>query len=120
MTQDDDAAIRRNPDQVRAEDFLEPSPFEADGGEQVGKDPRTMPREILALNFREQNPLSALRAKCLDCCCGQPSEVRKCVAVDCRSWPFRMGTNPFRQKRELTPEQKAGLAERLAKSRSST
>lgn len=33
----------------------------------------------------------AIRLKCLDCCCGQPSEVRKCPAVDCPLWRFRMG-----------------------------
>ena len=41
----------------------------------------------------------ALRARCLDYCCGQASEVRKCVSVECPSWSFRMGVNPFRQKR---------------------
>ena len=33
----------------------------------------------------------AIRLKCLDCCCGQPAEVRKCPAVDCPLWRFRMG-----------------------------
>ena len=35
----------------------------------------------------------------LDCCCSVASEVRKCTAVACPSWPFRMGVNPFREKR---------------------
>ena len=73
-----------------------------------------MPSELLALYHREKNPLKAIRARCLDCCCGQPTEVRKCTAVNCPSWPFRMGTNPFREKRVLSAEQKAALAERLA------
>lgn len=33
----------------------------------------------------------AIRLKCLDCCCGQAAEVRKCPAVDCPLWRFRMG-----------------------------
>lgn len=33
----------------------------------------------------------AIRLKCLDCCCGQPSEVRKCPAESCPLWRFRMG-----------------------------
>ena len=33
----------------------------------------------------------AIRLKCLDCCCGQAAEVRKCQAVDCPLWRFRMG-----------------------------
>lgn len=64
-----------------------------------------------------QSPLKAIREKCLDCCCGQPSEVKSCPAEDCPLWHFRMGKNPFRQKRELTEEQKANLAERMKKAR---
>lgn len=41
-------------------------------------------------------PLKAIRAKCLDCVCFQPSEVRKCPAKECPLWPFRMGRNPNR------------------------
>jgi hypothetical protein len=33
----------------------------------------------------------AIRLKCLDCCCGQATEVRKCPAEDCPLWRFRMG-----------------------------
>ena len=33
----------------------------------------------------------AIRLKCLDCCCGQPSEVRLCPCTDCPLWRFRMG-----------------------------
>lgn len=33
----------------------------------------------------------AIRLKCLDCCCGQAAEVRKCTAVNCSLWRFRMG-----------------------------
>ncbi len=33
----------------------------------------------------------AIRLKCLDCCCGQAAEVRKCPAEDCPLWRFRMG-----------------------------
>lgn len=33
----------------------------------------------------------AIRLKCLDCCCGQAAEVRKCPAIDCPLWRFRMG-----------------------------
>lgn len=94
-------------------DFLEISPYQADGGELIGKTPADLPSEILSRYYRETNPLKAIRARCLDCCCGNASEVRKCVAVDCPSWPFRMGVNPFRQKRTLSQEQKRAMAERL-------
>lgn len=64
-----------------------------------------------------QSPLKAIREKCLDCCGGQTSEVKLCPAEDCPLWNFRMGKNPFRQKREFTEEQKADLAERMKKAR---
>lgn len=41
-------------------------------------------------------PLQAIRAKCLDCCCGQAKEVRLCVCPDCSLFPFRFGKNPNR------------------------
>lgn len=98
-------------------DLLEISPFHADGGELVGKHPRDVPSEILSTYYGAKNPIKALRARCLDCCCGQQSEVRKCTAVDCPSWPFRMGVNPFREKRQLSDEQRQRNAERLRAAR---
>ena len=38
--------------------------------------------------------LQAVRAKCLDCSCYQPSEVRLCPATRCALWPFRLGKDP--------------------------
>ena len=95
--------------------FFEISPYQADGGELIGKSPSDVPSKILSQNFRAQNPLKAIREKCVDCCCGDSSEVRKCVAVDCALWPFRMRTNPFRKRRELSVDEKRIRAERLRK-----
>lgn len=58
------------------------------------------------------SPLKAIRAKCLDCCCDQTTEVKLCPASDCPLHPFRFGKNPFR-KRELTDEQREALCQRL-------
>lgn len=33
----------------------------------------------------------AIRLKCLDCCCGNGAEVRRCELRKCPLWPFRMG-----------------------------
>ena len=96
--------------------LLEISGDKVDGGELVGRRPSEVPSEVLSQNFSAQKPMKAIRAKCLDCC-GNAAEVRKCVAVDCPSWAFRMGTNPFRKKRTLSPEQKQDMAERLARAR---
>jgi hypothetical protein len=51
------------------------------------------------LHPAEQPVLKAIPAKCLDCCCYQETEVRKCIAVGCALWPSRMGTNPLRKKK---------------------
>jgi hypothetical protein len=102
-----------SPPSVDALRDLRQIPFPVDEGELIGKHPREVPSEILALYHSERNPLKAIRERCLDCCCGQPMEVRKCTAVSCPSWPFRMGVNPFRQKRKLSAEQKQAMAERL-------
>ncbi len=38
--------------------------------------------------------LKAIRAKCLDCCCGQAAEVRLCFLPDCSLYPYRFGKLP--------------------------
>jgi hypothetical protein len=50
-------------------------------------------------------------------CNGSPGEVRRCVSVNCPAWPFRMGFNPWRERRELSPERRVQLADALAKAR---
>lgn len=62
------------------------------------------------------SPMRAIKAKCLDCACGQREEVKLCPVKDCPLYPYRMGKNPNR-KRTLTDEQKRAAAERLAKAR---
>lgn len=58
-------------------------------------------------------PMQAIRAKCIDCCCGQVYEVRLCTAQDCPLYAFRMGKNP-NINRTYTEEQKKALTERLS------
>ena len=86
--------------------LLEISGDKTDGGELVGRRPSDVPSEILARNFTAQKPLKAIRAKCIDCCCGNAAEVRKCVAIDCPLWPFRLGSNPFRKRLALSESEK--------------
>ena len=72
--------------------LLQISPFESDGGQLIGRDPRNVPPE----GWRDRpfiTGLTAIRAKCLDCAL-DPSEVRKCVQTDCPLWPLRMGCVP--------------------------
>jgi hypothetical protein len=68
------------------DDLIELSPIEADG-HPIGRDPREIPKEVLARYFRVE-PGGAgngrvVRAKCLDCCCYQESEIRKCTMLAC-------------------------------------
>lgn len=77
--------------------YLETSPVMANGGEKVGKLPGSVERhELLALGHPE-SPMRAIRAKCIDCSGGVVTEARKCVAIGCPLWPFRMASNPFRK-----------------------
>ena len=64
----------------------------------------------------EKSPLKAIRAKCLDCCCGSAYEVKNCVIYDCALYPFRMGHNPNR-KSSLSDEQRKEVGEKLKSSR---
>lgn len=57
-------------------------------------------------------PLKAIRAKCLDCCCGQYKEVGLCPCADCPLYLYRFGKNP---NIKLTDEQKAKRAANLKK-----
>ena len=39
-------------------------------------------------------PMKAIRAKCLDCCCGSFQEVRLCTVEKCPLYPYRFGKRP--------------------------
>ena len=45
-----------------------------------------------------KNPLTAIRARCVQCTNGQVGEVKLCATKSCALWPFRMGENPFNKK----------------------
>lgn len=63
----------------------------------IGRDPRKMTQaELRHLGHEPKSVIQALRERCLDCCGGRADEVRKCMAVFCPAWPFRMGENPWR------------------------
>ena len=41
-----------------------------------------------------RTPLKAIRAKCLDCVCGQLLEINKCHIKECPLWEYRRGKRP--------------------------
>ena len=61
------------------------------------------------------NPVKAIRAKCLDCCCDSVKEVELCHITGCALHPFRFGKNPYRTRREMSEEQRQQARERMAK-----
>ena len=52
-------------------------------------------------------PIKAIRAKCIDCCAGQPKEVRLCSIEKCPLYPYRMGHRP--KDDNLTAEMENGV-----------
>lgn len=63
-------------------------------------------------------PIKAIRAKCLDCCCGQSAEVRSCQINQCPLWRYRMGREerdelyirkPMSEKQRESVEKLKGL-----------
>lgn len=97
-----------------APDNLPPGITWEPGEGKVGADPRTLNKDVfLALGHEELPILRVIRAKCLDCCCGAESEVRRCPATTCALWPYRMAKNPLRAPKIMTPEQKLAAADRM-------
>jgi hypothetical protein len=89
--------------------------IDPDKGVQVGRDPRTMTKaDLVETGHVARSPVRAIRAKCLDCCGGSAAEVRRCLAVTCPLWPFRMGASPWRTWRETTEREREALAKASA------
>lgn len=86
-------------------------------GSTQGRDPRQMnAADFAAIGIERISRGDAIRAKCLDCV-HTVAEVRRCADKSCALWPFRMGTDPFREARVLTDEQRMVMAERLARAK---
>lgn len=64
-----------------------------------------------AAGHRKMSPMKAIREKCLDCCSGQPSEVRLCESVKCSLWPFRSGSHPYTSAKMKNPLLQADFQE---------
>lgn len=56
-------------------------------------------QEAVEKGHEKRPVLSAIRAKCLDCCVQQIAEVRRCQVFDCALWPYRMGNDPFTNRK---------------------
>lgn len=47
---------------------------------------------------RIRNPLTAIRAHCVECFGGAVRDVTDCPSTDCALWPFRMGKNTMHSR----------------------
>lgn len=45
-------------------------------------------------DVKKLTPMKAIRAKCIDCTCGQNAEVRRCQVSSCSLHRYRMGKRP--------------------------
>ena len=59
------------------------------------------------------NVLRAIKLKCLDCSTYNINEIKECPVNKCPLYPFRLGKNPFRKKKELSEEERNKLSERM-------
>lgn len=59
-----------------------------------------MPRQKTINNIPTGKPFKkltcrlAIKAACLQCCCGSPSEVKNCTIQTCALWHYRLGKTP--------------------------
>lgn len=91
-----------------------------DGDKYIGRDPKNMLLEELEmLGHRKKPILNIIRDRCINCCANQKAEVKKCSIISCPSWPYRMGTNPWREKTEFSVEHRKKANASLAKARES-
>ena len=62
-------------------------------------------------------PLKAIKQFCYECCGENRSEVRGCTSTTCALKPFRLGKNPYINRKSLSEEQKELARQRLADAR---
>ena len=62
-------------------------------------------------------PLKAIKQFCYECCGENRSEVRGCTSATCALKPFRLGKNPYINRKGLSEEQKELARQRLADAR---
>lgn len=46
------------------------------------------------LEKETKTPIKAIRAKCLECCCGSFNEVKNCTIKSCALFVYRFGCRP--------------------------
>ena len=62
-------------------------------------------------------PLKAIKQFCYECCGENRAEVKRCTSSHCPLKPFRLGKNPYINRKSLSEEQKELARQRLADAR---
>lgn len=64
--------------------------------------------QIYQANYKKaidgKSKAAAVKAKCLDCCCWQRTEIADCLVDTCPLWPYR----PYRNAEKLRITSKSG------------
>ena len=102
------------PQEFLEQEFMEPSPYESDGGNLIGKNPLFLPKDKLLKLDPALSPIKASRSWCIDCSGGSTSEARKCTAVTCPLWVLRMGKNPLDHRFKLKEKASVKAQQRQA------
>jgi hypothetical protein len=55
--------------------------------------------QLAELGHAKRNPIKVIRAFCLSCMGGNAAEVRRCTSPGCKLYPYRLGTNPFTDRK---------------------
>ena len=66
---------------------------------------------------KQVSVLTAVKNKCrFDCCAGDYESWKNCTNTKCWLYPYRLGKNPYRKKKEYTDEQLKVIRERFSRS----
>lgn len=63
-----------------------------------------------------KSPLRTIREHCVECS-GTANEVKLCPCEHCKLWLYRFGHDPRRERRQLSPEEKKAIADRMKNGR---
>jgi hypothetical protein len=55
--------------------------------------------QLASLGHRKRNPIKVIRAFCLSCMGDNSAEVRRCTSPGCALFPYRMGRNPYTDRK---------------------
>lgn len=66
--------------------------------QEVNADGSSYQQTIARYNARIRNPMTAIRAKCIECSGGSIKEANECTVSSCALHLFRLGKNPFHSK----------------------